>query len=68
MVAVNRFSAVSLFFLYLATPATVSMIPRRSSGFPLKTAATRPWEMIENDSRPSPESMKRSVMSLSRTF
>ncbi len=68
IVVVSRFSAVSLFFLYLATPATVSMIPRRSIGLPLKISSIRPWEIMEKDSRPKPESMNKSVMSFKRTF
>lgn len=53
--------------LYFKTPAASSKIPRRSSGLLLKIASTRPWEIKEKLSLPSPESMNKSTMSLSRT-
>ena len=55
-------------FLYFATPAASSKMPRRSMGLASANVMTFPWEMMLRLDLPSPVSRNRSTTSLSLTL
>ena len=63
----NFFNDSSFLFLYFNTPAALSKITRRSLDLLLTISVTLPCEIILNALDPAPESIKRSVISLSLT-